>query len=112
METEDGYLEGAPELVVEVAASSASYDLHDKLRAYQRAGVQEYIVWRTLDNALDWFELSNGAYVRREPDAQGIIESRIFPGLRLDIIKLLAGDAAGVLTTLQTDKAESQARND
>jgi Uma2 family endonuclease len=29
--TADGYLEGAPELVVEVAASSTSYDLHQKL---------------------------------------------------------------------------------
>ena len=48
---EDGYVEGAPELVVEIAASSASYDLHDKLRAYRRSGVQEYIVWRTLDRA-------------------------------------------------------------
>ncbi len=30
--TADDYLEGAPELIVEVAASSASYDLHEKLR--------------------------------------------------------------------------------
>jgi Uma2 family endonuclease len=37
-------VEGAPELIVEIAASSASYDLHDKLRVYRRNGVQEYIV--------------------------------------------------------------------
>ena len=43
---DDGYLEGAPELIVEVAASSASYDLNDKLNAYRRNGVQEYIVWQ------------------------------------------------------------------
>src|SRR5215216_265089 len=42
----DGYLEGAPELAIEVTASHASYDLHDKLRAYRRNGIQEYIVWR------------------------------------------------------------------
>jgi Uma2 family endonuclease len=36
-----GYIEGAPELVVEVAASSVSYDLHDKKEAYRRAGVPE-----------------------------------------------------------------------
>ena len=41
---EQGYLEGAPQLIVEVAASSASYDLHDKKRAYQRNGVREYLV--------------------------------------------------------------------
>ena len=39
----------APELVVEVAASSVSYDLHAKLNAYRRNGVREYVVWRVLD---------------------------------------------------------------
>src|SRR4051812_13988373 len=43
---EDGYVVGAPELVAEVAASSASYDLDVKLNAYRRNGVREYIVWR------------------------------------------------------------------
>jgi len=33
------YLEGVPELIVEIAASSASYDLHSKLRLYERVGV-------------------------------------------------------------------------
>src|SRR5205814_1868669 len=49
----DDYIEGAPQLVVEVAASGASIDLHDKLRAYERAVMQEYIVWRTIDWAVD-----------------------------------------------------------
>lgn len=31
--TSDGYLDGPPELIVEVAASSASYDLHEKQRS-------------------------------------------------------------------------------
>jgi Uma2 family endonuclease len=51
--TDDGYLEGTPELVAEIAASSASYDLHDKKEAYRRAGVLEYIAWRVLDEAID-----------------------------------------------------------
>jgi Uma2 family endonuclease len=38
--TEDDYVEGAPELIAEIAASSASYDLNDKLNAYRRNGVQ------------------------------------------------------------------------
>ena len=49
----DGYLESAPELIAEVSASSASIDLHDKLRAYRRNGVQEYVVWRTRDQRID-----------------------------------------------------------
>ncbi|MGD1805508.1 hypothetical protein ACP6PL_08700 [Dapis sp. BLCC M126] len=32
--SEDDYIEGMPELIVEVAASIAAYDLHDKLKAY------------------------------------------------------------------------------
>ena len=98
--TEDGYIEGAPELVLEVAASSASYDLHDKKEAYRRARVLEYIVLRALDRAIDWFHLQDGEYVRLEPDAHGIIESRVFPGLRLNVAAVLAGDAAKVLAAL------------
>ena len=41
---EDGYIEGAPELVAEIAASSAAIDLGDKKRAYRRNGVREYLV--------------------------------------------------------------------
>jgi Uma2 family endonuclease len=98
--TEKGYVEGAPQLVVEVAASSASYDLHDKLEAYRRTGVREYVIWRTLDRAIDWFRLRAGEYVRVEPDERGVIESETFPGLRLHVAKLLAGDLAGVLAEL------------
>src|SRR5499426_3500497 len=48
----DGYIEDAPERVAEVAASSASYDLHAKPRVYRRNGVHEYIVWRVLDQEI------------------------------------------------------------
>lgn len=99
--TEDGYLEGAPQLLVEVAASSASYDLHQKLEAYRRNQVQEYIVWRVLDDAVDWFRWRNGEFVRLEPNAAGVIESEVFPGLRLDLARLLAGDRAGLVAPLR-----------
>ncbi|MEN9217652.1 MAG: Uma2 family endonuclease [Gloeomargarita sp. DG_2_bins_126] len=97
----DDYIEGAPELIVEIAASSASYDLHDKLRVYRRNGVQEYIVWRTYSQAIDWFYLEDGQYQLQSPDAQGILRSRQFPGLWLAVPALLAGDLAQVLETLQ-----------
>ena len=104
--TREGYIEGAPQLIVEVAASSASYDLHDKLRAYRRNGVREYVVWRVLDRAIDWFRLREGEYVRVEPDARGVIESETFPALRLDVPKMLAGDLAGVLAALEPQSAQ------
>jgi Uma2 family endonuclease len=99
--TDDGYVEGAPQLVVEVAASSVSYDLHDKMEAYRRNGVREYVVWRVLDDAIDWFRLRDGAYVRLEPDADGVIESEEYPGLRLHLPSMLAGDRAAVLGWLR-----------
>jgi Uma2 family endonuclease len=98
---ERGYIEGAPQLVVEVAASSASYDLHDKKEAYRRNGVREYVVWRVLDGMIDWFRLEEDEYVWVEPDQDGVIETPQFPGLRLDVPKMLAGDLAGVLAQLE-----------
>lgn len=95
--TDDGYIEGAPQLIVEVAASSVSYDLHNKKEAYRRNGVREYIVWRVLDNAIDWFHLEGGQYLPVQPDEAGLIESAQFPGLRLNVSRMLAGDLAAVL---------------
>ena len=97
----DDYVEGPPELVVEVAASSAAYDLHDKLRVYRRNGVLEYVVWRVHDRAVDWFVLTDDEYRPLLPDAHGVLHSPHFPGLRLAVHALLAGDMTGVLATLQ-----------
>jgi Uma2 family endonuclease len=99
--SDDDYVEGAPELIVEIAASTASYDLHDKRKVYRRNGVQEYLVWRVVDRAFDWFSLQSGDYVLLEPDSEGVIRSRIFPGLDLQIEALLAGNLAQVLAILQ-----------
>ena len=99
--SEDDYLEGAPELVVEVAASSVSYDLHDKLRAYRRNGVLEYIVHRVKDGAIDWFILRGGQYERLAPSADGLHRSETFPGLWLDAGAFLRGDHATVFRVAQ-----------
>lgn len=99
--TGDDYIEGAPELIAEVAASSAAYDLHDKKQAYQRHGVQEYLVWQVFDQKLDWFRLQDGNYVSLQPDGNGVVRSSVFPGLRLAVPALLAGNMATVLAVLQ-----------
>ena len=97
----DDYLDGAPELIVEIAASSAAIDLHEKLRAYRRNAVQEYVVWQVLEHQVDWFELSEGEYRPLPATPAGVLESRVFPGLRLAVDALLQGDLAGVLAELQ-----------
>jgi len=104
--SDDDYVE--PELIVEVAASSASYDLHDKLKIYRRNGVQEYIVWQIYDNELKWFSLKEGEYVPLLPDEEGIIRSQIFPGLHLAVNALLARDKMSVMASLQKGLASPQ----
>jgi hypothetical protein len=88
-------------LVAEVAASSASLDWHSKLWVYRREGVLEYLVWRTLEPRFDWLLLTGDEYVPNPPDAQGIIHSRAFPGLALDVAALLAMDSAHVMDALE-----------
>jgi len=102
----DGYLIGAPELIAEVAASSVSYDLHQKRDVYAQFEVREYLVWRVLDGEFDWFLLNNGRYEPLEPDADGIFRSQVFPGLWLAARSLLAGDLAHVHAVLQSGIAD------
>lgn len=99
--SEDDYVEGAPELIAEIAASSATIDLGDKKRAYRRNGVKEYIVWQVFDQKLDWFSLEAGEYVSLPMDAEGVIRSQVFPGLWLAVNDLLAGNMTQVLAVVQ-----------
>lgn len=98
--SDDGYVEGAPELVAEVAASSVAIDKGDKKRAYRRNGVQEYLVWQVFDQRLDWYQLEAEDYVPLTA-TEGIICSAVFPGLWLDIAAMLTGDMVRVLAVLQ-----------
>jgi len=99
--SEDDYIEGAPELIVEIAASSASYDLHDKMQVYRRNGVREYLVWLTQEQAFRWHVLQEGEYVLQSPDELGILHSQVFPWLQLAVTALLSGDMQRVLAVLQ-----------
>jgi Uma2 family endonuclease len=98
--SDNGLIEGAPELVAEIAISSASYDLHTKLSVYRRNKVQEYIVWRVWDAAIDWFVLRDERYELLEP-TDGVYRSPRFAGLWLDSAAMLQGDLAKVMSVLQ-----------
>ncbi len=95
------YVEGAPELIIEIAGSSVAYDLHDKLHVYRRNGVYEYGVWHVYEKRMDWFRWIDGAYVTIPPDAAGVICSTIFPGLYLATSALVQGDILRALTIVQ-----------
>lgn len=92
--TPDRYIVGAPELVAEIAVSSASIDLHAKFNVYRRNSVREYVVWRVEDQAVDWFILRGSTFERLNPGADGVYRSEHFPGLWLDPAALVRGDYA------------------
>ena len=107
--TEDDYIEGAPELIVEIAGSSASYDLHDKLQVYRRNGVREYLVWLVEDQEFRWYVWQEGRYDQQQPDdVAGILKSPFFPGLWLDVSALLAGEMQQVLSVLNSGIASEE----
>jgi Uma2 family endonuclease len=99
--TKDGYLEGTPELFIEIAASSAAIDTGNKKQVYRRTGVLEYVILQSYENQLEWSVLVDGNYIPLEPDADGVIRSRVFPGLWLAVDDLLANRMPDVLQTLQ-----------
>jgi hypothetical protein len=103
-----GYVEGAPEWVGEVAASTASIDLNAKLRVFRRNGAREYVVWRVLDQAVDWFILRQSQYEKLALDSSGFYQSEVFPGLWLDPGALVRFDLARVLQVLQQGLASPE----
>ena len=99
--TGDGFMQGSPEFIAEVAASSVSYDMHSKLRVYQRNGVQEYLVLLAYEQQIVWHALAAGKYVRLQPGEDGVLRSQVFPGLWLHAEKFWANDVSGLLAVLQ-----------
>jgi Uma2 family endonuclease len=107
---DDGYLEGSPEWLSEVSASTASFDLHKKLHTYEKNGVLEYVVWRVEDKEIDWFILKGGKYQRLAMTKGGLYKSKVFPGLWLDPNAMTAGDLIKVLGVVQKGVASAEHR--
>jgi Uma2 family endonuclease len=71
------YITGAPELIIEVAHSSRSLDLHGKRDDYAANGVRECLVATRSDQKLRWFDLTSN---RELPaDSDGVVRVRQFP---------------------------------
>ncbi|MBX9255711.1 Uma2 family endonuclease [Desmonostoc muscorum CCALA 125] len=97
----DGYIEGSPELIVEIAASSVAIDRGTKKQVYRRNGVLEYVIWQSYENQIEWFCLIDGDYRLLSPGADGIIRSQVFPGLWLAVEALLNNQMVQVLEVVQ-----------
>ena len=84
------YLGGRPELLAEVCGSSASYDLHAKLKLYEKARIPEYLAVLVYEKEVRWHVLAGRRYRLLSPDRDGLVRSRVFPGLWLGSKALLA----------------------
>ncbi len=104
--TKDDYVAGAPELIAEIALSSRSIDLHDKLLDYARYGVREYLVVCPREGRLRWFDLP--ADEELHPERDGVCRVRVFPGLWVHAAALLAKDYGRLMATLQQGLATAE----
>jgi Uma2 family endonuclease len=95
----DGYVEGPPELIVEIAQSAKAIDLHYKRQDYSRCGVPEYLVYILDEQRLRWFHPKEAR--ERRPAGDGIYRIKQFPGLWIDERALVAQDRAGLIAGLQ-----------
>ncbi|MSQ95581.1 MAG: Uma2 family endonuclease [Gemmataceae bacterium] len=97
---EKGYVFGAPELLAEISASSVADDLGIKKELYRKFGVNEYVVWRTKESAIDWFILRNDQFESLAAK-DGVVRSEVFPGLWLAASALIAEDFTTVRQVLE-----------
>lgn len=105
---EEEYLEGAPELVAEIALNSESIDLHRKRDEYERARVREYLVIALRQNHVYWFIARNGRFEEVPLGGDGIYRSEVFPGLWLDPAALLRLDGPRLREVLQQGLASPE----
>lgn len=104
--TDDDYVEGGPELLIEIAHSSRALDLHGKKSDYGRHGVREYVVWTLADNRFHWFDLPAGRQL--VPEVDGMLRVRTFPGLWINLPALVAKDYNRLMATLQQGLASPE----
>lgn len=104
----DGYVVGGAELVAEVAFSEVSIDTHAKLLDYERYGVREYLVVIMREREVRWFVRRKDRFTPMDPDAAGVLKSKAFPGLWLDVDAMFDETATRLLATLRKGLASPE----
>lgn len=107
---DDGYLEGVPELAVEVTASTFTIDSKEKFRVYEKHGVKEYLLWNTEAGTITWYARHKDKFVPMKSNRAGILKSKIFPGLWLEVAAMREGDMTQVMKTLYEGLASAPHR--
>jgi Uma2 family endonuclease len=103
--TPDHFVGGAPELLAEIAHSSRAIDLYAKRRDYARFGVLEYLVLCVQERELRWLDLKLNQEL--QPDEDGVVRVRSFPGLWIDVAALLAKNPQRLMAVLTQGLATS-----
>ena len=98
---EEGFLIGAPELVIEVSHTSSSIDMGPKMKAYQSNGVAEYLIWKVKEKEIQWLALKDGNYSQL-PIERDLLKSEVFPGLWLNVSALFKQELEQVEATLRS----------
>lgn len=106
--TDDDFLQGAAELVVEIASSTESIDLHAKKRDYERGGVREYLVVALRQRQVFWFVSRDLKFHPLAEEADGTLRSTVFPGLWLDPAALLELHSTRVIDVLKQGVATAE----
>ena len=102
---EGEYPAGAPELIIEVSHTTSARDLGVKLRLYERSGVREYLIVRPNKKQIIWHELFEGKYREMIAGEDGVLRSRVFPGLWLNPAALWKRDFSGLAAVVQQGTA-------
>lgn len=93
---EKGVVVGPPELLLEVAYTSRNIDLKQKMRQYEQAGVEEYVVVLAEKNEVEWFYMFNNRFRPLRATA-GLLKSKVFPGLWLEPATLFSDSTDSLL---------------
>ena len=80
------YVEGVPDIVVEILSTDRSHDLVFKRRIYAEAGVREYWIFDPSNDTVLPLELQDGEYVERPGlTAADTLTTPLLPGLSIPL---------------------------
>ncbi|MDN5344600.1 MAG: hypothetical protein PWQ18_711 [Clostridia bacterium] len=83
------YLDGAPDLVVEITSpESLGRDRHVKFTEYEQASVREYWLIHPDTRQAEFFQLQDGRYRQIWPDEDGVYCSKVLPGFQLSLKRI------------------------
>jgi Uma2 family endonuclease len=94
------------QMVIEIAHSTVAIDLHEKKSDYEQAQIGEYVVICVEEKKVYWFD-SVSRRTKKLP-SDGVLRSRMFPGLWIDCPALFAYDTRRLIRVLNKGLASPE----